>query len=139
MRGLLPFYPAGGKASSLGAVCLAACRPSCLLVPGGRLRMRSLQLVLCSAWDFVDESVVMEWSPSNQEDLLWWSDTSNLLLGVSLEEVRPDLLFWSDASDQGWGAHLQDHFVSGLWSPAERSLSINRQKLCAICLRVFHF
>ena len=64
--------------------------------------MWSLQLVLCSCWDFVDESVEVEWSPSNQEDLLWWSDLSNLLQGVSLEEVHPDLLFWLDASDQGW-------------------------------------
>ena len=49
---------------------------------------------------------MVEWSPLKQEDLLWWSNTSNLLLGVSLEEIRPDLLFWSDASDQGWGARI---------------------------------
>ena len=87
----------------------------------------------------MDESVVVEWSPSNQEDVLWWSDTSNLLLGVSLEEIRPNLLFWSDTSDQGWGAHLQDHFVSALWSPAERSLSINLRELCTIRLGFYHF
>ena len=77
--------------------------------------MHSLQLVLHSCWDFVNESAVVEWSPSNQEDCLWWSDLSNLQ-GVSLEEIRPDLLFWSDASDRGWGAHLRDQFVraSGL-------------------------
>ena len=101
--------------------------------------MQSLQLVLRSAWDFVDKSVVVEWSLSNQEDLLWWSGTANLLLGVSLEEVRPDLLFWSDASNQGWDAHLQDHFILALWSPAERSLLINLRELHAICLGLFHF
>ena len=80
----------------------------CLLVPGGRLRMQSLQFVLRSSWDFEDVSVLVEWSPSNQEDLLWWSDLSNLLQGVSLEEDHPDPLFWPDASDQGWGAHIRD-------------------------------
>ena len=100
--------------------------------------MRSLQLALHSGWDFVDDLVVVEWSPSNQEDLLWWSDPSNLQ-GVSLDEVRPDLLFWSDASDQGRGAHLRDQFVSGIWSQAERSLSINLQELRAVRLGLHHF
>ena len=93
--------------------------------------MQSLQFVLRSALDFVNKSVV-KWTQSNWEYLLWWSDTSNLLLGVSLEEVRPNLLFWSDASDQGWGAHLQDHFFLALWSPVESSLSINLRELRAI-------
>ena len=100
--------------------------------------MRSLQLVLHSGWDFVDESVEVEWSPSNQEDL-WWSDLSNLMKGVSLMEVHPNVLFWSDTTDQGWGAHLRDQFVSGLWSPAEHSLSINLWELHAIHLGPHHF
>ena len=97
--------------------------------------MRSLQLILCSqcsAWGFVNESVVVEWSQSNQEYLLWWSDASNPLLGVSPRGDSPNLLFWSDVSDQGWGAHLQDYFISALWFPVERSLCSDRILTCRI-------
>ena len=76
--------------------------------------MRSLQLVLRSSLDFVDESVMVEWSQSNQEDLRWWSNTCNLLLSVFLEEVCPDLLFWSDVSDQGFGVSLFAHSATAL-------------------------
>ena len=82
---------------------------------------------------------MVEWSPPNQEDLLWWSDLSNLLQGVSLEEVRSELLFWSDASEQRWGTYLHGQFVSALWSPAERSLSINLRELRTICLGLHLF
>ena len=75
--------------------------------------MRSLQLVLRDHWDFEDESVIVRWTPSNESDLLWWSDLYNILTGVSLEPLQPDLLFWSDASDRGWGVNLLDRFVLG--------------------------
>ena len=82
--------------------------------------MRSLQLTLRNLWDFLDESVSVVWTPSNEQDLLRWSDVWNLLAGVSLEPQHLDLLFWSDTSDLGWGANLVDQFVSGLWSAEER-------------------
>ena len=82
---------------------------------------------------------MVEWSQSNQEDLLWWSDPSNLLQGVSPEEVRPNLLFRSDTSDQEWDAHLPSQFVLGLWSQTECSMSINLQELRAIRLELHHF
>ena len=104
---------------------MVVCR-LCLLVPVDRLRMRSLQLELLRQWDFEDESVMVSWTPSNESDLLWWSDPNHLLQGVSMEVQHPDLLFWSDDSDLGWGASLQqDRFVLGRWSVEEHSLSIN--------------
>ena len=42
-----------------------------LLVKGGMLRMRSLQLRLRSRWDFRDELLRIPWDPLCQEDLLW--------------------------------------------------------------------
>ena len=69
----------------------------CLLVPGWRLLMHSFQLELWRRWDFVDESVVVPWTPKIELDLLWWYNTDHLLQGVSLEVQHPDLLFWSDA------------------------------------------
>ena len=43
----------------------------CLLVPGGCPRMRSFQLALRNLWDFLNESVSVVWTPSNEADLLW--------------------------------------------------------------------
>ena len=101
--------------------------------------MRLLQLKLRCQWDFEDESVVISWTPSNESDLLWWSDPNHLLQGVSLEVQHPDLLLWFDASDLGWGANRQDQFVSGHWSIEELFLSINLHELCAIHLGLQHF
>ena len=42
-----------------------------LLVLGGHLQTRSLQLVLRDHGDFKDESVAVTWTPSNELDLLW--------------------------------------------------------------------
>ena len=42
------------------------------LVPGGRLRMRSLQLCLHQSWDQVDQSTRILWSPDCLRDLRWW-------------------------------------------------------------------
>ena len=69
-----------------------------LLVPGARLRMRSLQLVLRQNWDFLDPSVLVRWDHGCQEDLLWFT-TSRLYQGISLLSFPPTLHFWSDASD----------------------------------------
>ena len=101
--------------------------------------MRSLQLVLRASWDFLDLPVSVAWTPLVQQNLQWWSDEHNLLADVSLEPLTPDLLFWSDTSNQGWGAHLADQFVLGLWSSHECQLYINVRELWAICFGLYHF
>ena len=111
----------------------------CLLVPGGQLRMRSLQLELRRQWDFTDKSVVVPWTPEIESDLMWWFDTDHLLQIVSLEVQHPDLLFWFNASDQGWGANQQDQLVSRRWLIEEHSHSINLCKLRAVSLGLHHF
>ena len=95
------------------------------LVPGGHLRVRSLQLCLHQAWDRGDQSVRIPWTPVCLRDLQWWLDLPCLSHGVSLAQVSPDLDFWSDASDVGWGAHLGSLTASGLWDAEQASLSIN--------------
>ena len=102
------------------------------LVPGGRLRMRSLQLALRRQWDQVDQSMLAVWSPEICQDLDWWLVRELLELGISLEQVSPQLELWSDASDVGWGAHLDESITSGLWSPEEVEYSINIRELLAI-------
>ena len=102
------------------------------LVPGGRLRMRSLQLTLRRQWDQIDQSQLVEWSPVIQDNLSWWLDRDRLVLGVSLEQVSPQLELWSDASDVGWGVLLDEQFASGLWAPEDVERSINARELLAI-------
>ena len=48
------------------------------LVPGGRLRMRSLQFTLRWSWDQVDQTVLVSWTPDIRRDLEWWLDHERL-------------------------------------------------------------
>ena len=109
------------------------------LVPGGRLRVRSVQLCLHQAWDRVDQAVRIPWTPVCLRDLQWWLDLPRLSHRVSLAQVSPDLDFWSDASDVGWGAHLGSLAASGLWDAEQAALSINARELLAIREGLLHF
>ena len=99
------------------------------LVPGGRLRVRSLQLCLHQSWDRLDLEAPVYASMECLRDLRWWLHLPRLSLGVSLCQVSPYLHFWSDASDVGWGAHLDRQIASGLWDAQQAALSINAREL----------
>ena len=105
-----------------------------LLVSGGMIRMRLLQLCLKDQWDFLDDQFQVSWSPLCREDLLWWSRAVQLREGVSLSIPAPDISFFSDASDVGWGALVGEHHASGLWLPHQKALSINMRELLAVQL-----
>ena len=109
------------------------------LVPGGRLRMRSLQICLHQSWDQLDQSTPVAWSPDCLQDLWWWLHLPRLSQGVSLRLVSPDLDFWSDASDIGWGAHLGPLVTSSLWDESESLLPINARELLAVRWGLLHF
>ena len=109
------------------------------LVPGGRLRMRSLQLCLHRSWDRQGLEDPVYASMECLRDLQWWLHLPRLSLGVSLCQVSPDLPFWSDASDVGWGAHLDRQIASGLWDAHQVALSINARELLAVTLGLRQF
>ena len=95
------------------------------LIPGGRLRLRSLQLCLHRSWNRqVLEAPVLVLMEC-LHDLQWWLHLPRVSLGVCLRQVFPDLHFWSDASDVGWGAHLGCQVASGLFATQQAALSIN--------------
>ena len=102
------------------------------LVPGGCLRMRSLQLVLRRAWDHCDQSVLVSWTPEIRLGLEWWLIRSRLEEGISLAQVSPRLDLWSNDSDVGCGVHLGEEVASGPRSLEEAELSINARELLAI-------
>ena len=109
------------------------------LVPGGRLRMRSLQLCLHRSWDRQDLVASVYASMECLRDLQWWLHLPRLSLGVSPCQVSPALHFWSDTSDVGWGAHLDRQIASGLWDAQQAALSINARELLAVNLGLHQF
>ena len=66
------------------------------------------------------------------DDLRCWCVEGRLEEGVTLTLRSPDQMFWSDASDQGWGATVADHCVSGVWLEDEDLLSISQRELSAM-------
>ena len=89
-------------------------------------------LTLLVSGGFLDDQFQVSWSPLCREDLLWWARVAQLLEGVSLSLPSPDVSFFSDASDVDWGALVGEYHASGLWSPHQKSLSINMRELLAV-------
>ena len=109
------------------------------IVPGSRLRMRSLQLRLNTAGRLLPDSASVAWVDSCLADLRWWSNESHLLVGLPLDLPQPGLALYTDASDSGWGAFLEDSHLSGLWSPDSSRFSINHRELLAVLYGVQGF
>ena len=106
------------------------------LVPHGRLRMRSLQLHLKMQWSPESDppSLPVALPEEARRDLSWCMVKDHLLTGVRFGTPAPDLHLYSDASSSGWGAHLLDQNVSGVWSDQEKLLHINLLEMKALFL-----
>ena len=63
----------------------------------------------------------------------------NVLKGCPLHAEEHNLLLFTDALVKGWGAHLGDLTVSGLWSDTEANLHINILELKAEFLAIRSF
>ena len=74
-----------------------------------------------------------------EEDLAWWMKTTHLLQGRPFGTPAPDLRLYSDASRSGWGVHLLDRSVSGVWSQEEISSHINLLEMKALFLALQAF
>ena len=106
------------------------------LVPHGRLRMRSLQWHLKAHWSPESDppSLLVPLPQEARRDLSWWMVRDHLLTGVRFGTPAPDLHLYSDASCSGWGTHLLDQHVSGVWSDQEKLLHINLLEMKALFL-----
>ena len=106
------------------------------LVPHGRLRMRSLQWHLKAHWSPESDppSLPVPLPREVKRDLSWWMVRDHLLTGVRFGTPAPDLHLYLDASCSGWGAHLFDQHVSGVWSDQEKLLHINLLEMKALFL-----
>ena len=106
------------------------------LVPHGRLRMRTLPWHLKAHWSPESDppSLPVPLPREMRQDLSWWMVRDHLLTGVRFGTPAPDLHLYSDASCSGWGAHLLDQHVSGVWSDQEKLLRINLLEMKALFL-----
>ena len=111
------------------------------LVPHSRLRIRSLQWHLKTHWSPESDSpsLPVPLSQEVREDLSWWMVQDHLLKVVRFRTPAPDLHLYLDASRSGWGAHLLDRVVSGVWSEQEKLLHINLLEMEAIFLALQSF
>ena len=109
-------------------------------VPLGRLHMRPFQWYLRSNWKFpqsLDKNIPVTRNFLNY--LKWWEDLQNLMAGSPLHPHVHNTLVFTDASQKGWGAHLNEIVLSGLWSNKEAQLHINVLELKAVLLALKGF
>ena len=104
------------------------------LVTHGCLRMRTLQWHLKEHWspDSGPPSLPVPLPREVRRDLSWWMVRDHLLTGVRFGTPVPDLHLYLDSSCSGWGAHLLDQHVSGVWSDQEKLLHINLFEMKAL-------
>ena len=109
-------------------------------VPSGRIHMRPFQWFLKTNWHFPQSlDKVVPVSQLIKDHLAWWMDPQNLLKGSNLHQKEHNVLMFTDASEKGWGAHLSNCTISGVWQQSERNLHINILELKAVFLALKHF
>ena len=110
------------------------------LVPHSRLRMRSLQWHHKAHWspETHPPSLPVPLPQEARRDLSWWMVKDHLLTGVRFGTPAPDLHLYSDVSCSGWGAHLLDQHVSGVWSD-QKLLHLNLFEMRALFLALQAF
>ena len=104
-------------------------------VPLGRLHMRPFQWYLKSHWKFpqsLDKRIPV--TGNFLKHLKWWDYLQNLMAGAPIHPHVHNTLVFTDASQKGWGAHLNETVLSGLWSNKEAHLHINVLELKAVLL-----
>jgi len=86
------------------------------VVPWCRLRMRPLQLHLNCFYKPTIHSLsqLVPVSDVVREELLWWMQVQNLLIGAEFPMKTPQVTLTTDASSLGWGG--------GIWAPMWRAV-----------------
>ncbi|KAJ1168361.1 hypothetical protein NDU88_000287 [Pleurodeles waltl] len=103
--------------------------------------MRALQWCLRRQWSQHkgDLEGAVKISRDAAVDLKWWIASNNLSQGKPFAQSPPVATVITDASTLGWGAHLGDLEIKGLWSPEEQMFHINLLELRAVRLALKAF
>jgi hypothetical protein len=103
------------------------------LVCLGKLHLRRLQIHLNHHWEpRNDMSVQIPMSEECVAQFQWWLEESNVMRGMSILPFNPSINLFTDASTTGWGAHVGETLLSGLWTKEERTLHINNLEMLAV-------
>ncbi|CAC5382111.1 unnamed protein product [Mytilus coruscus] len=106
-----------------------------------RLHMRPLQLYLLAWWRPALHSLnhlIPLYQPL-QEHLFWWLNRRNFFKGVLLEQESAQVTLVTDASQSGWGAHINNYQIAGVWPPQYKVKHINWLELKAVQLALHTF
>ena len=86
------------------------------LIPLGRLHLRPLQR------HFHSLGLTNQFSPPRHSDplvlatlLRQWQDLSFLTSRIPIRPFQVEFTIFTDASTQGWGAHMGDSKIAGVW------------------------
>ncbi|MBV2113362.1 MAG: hypothetical protein KUF82_20615 [Candidatus Thiodiazotropha sp. (ex Ctena orbiculata)] len=111
------------------------------LLPHGRAHKRLLQWHLKDRWSQSEQSWDCHISLGRwfRQAVSHWLDKDFLFSLVPLSQPKPDFYLYTDASLVGWGAHLDDRSVSGLWSARWKEQHINVLELRAVWLALKSF
>ena len=109
------------------------------LTARGRLQVRPLQRFLAPFIQEDDTRSLIRVPQHLRQHLEWWTQPSNVCVGVCLREPAVDLEMFVDASRQGWGAHLLNQTTSGLWEPLHQEWHINSLEMEAVILAISHW
>ena len=111
------------------------------LMPGGRLRIRPLQIHLNKNWKQNKDSQQMkiQLTPEVKEAIKWWLEEERYNVGVRLETQIPQENIYTDASMTGWGGHWNKVEVSGTWTEEEKVLHINVLEMKAVIRTITAF
>ena len=106
----------------------------------GRMHLRPIQRWFRERWvqstGLWTDTVTMD--PQLLALLHWWT-LPDRFTGVPLLAAEPTLTLCTDASTSGWGAHLEQEDVSGVWAQNVQEYHINTLELMAVQLAIHHF
>ena len=66
--------------------------------------------------------------------LEWWQNPSNVMKSPDLYPKDHSIQLFTDVSNEGWGTHIEQTSVKGLWSDWEKRLHINVLELKVVSL-----
>ncbi|KAJ1196926.1 hypothetical protein NDU88_000789 [Pleurodeles waltl] len=142
IQALILMFRNGAVVPVLKVLRLLGLFASCiLLVTHACWHMRALQWCVRRQWfqhkgDLEDSITITR---DTAVDLQWWAAIDNLSQGRPFSLPPPVATVVADASTLGWGAHLGDLEVKGLWSPVEQRFHINLLELQAVRLALKAF
>ena len=110
-------------------------------LPNGMFHLRPLQMWFKNqAGHQKLDHEMMTITEESRESLLHWSDASFLQKTTFVTFPKyQEVTLTTDASDIGWGAHLDQRSVSGVWPPSTRAWHINAKEMKAVHLAIKAF